>query len=698
MRKTLKFYLVASTIISSAVMGSMAFAGVQERLEDLDKRGLQIALKGVICKFNFPTEEFNFNDPLNMKRVDQVYHFLNEVVFEKKEEYLRKMYALPGVRQNPDFKTLEAKQRKFYDKDSELCDAWSEYLCQESLRQQQMSTALGSSTGAASSSSSGQHSSWIQEYGIDGFDEETLKVAIQVMLNKKNKDAIYGALLSPEGAERKEKVENLLRRLSQGKESLSLEEKQRKISSRMRGVEDNLNSLHLQLLNIEEGISKAQAQREQEAAELEQKRHTLPRKVAVEQKLNELKSLDDFFLAQIREDHGASMRRDKGIIGPAASLHDAMDIYPESVMSITKVVKNNGYVRDLIEKIFDLFQEEGGVGFEAARAKISNKAKEISNIVKETSSEAEGLKYLQIVPHFAGDHSNFPFFERLTSLFCQFVDDPTNLIYSQKDACKNGLYGRIVFNTLLVLKEKLAEGIKNPSQLPAAFFESPHSAAALEEAMRRIQAEDNASHEKYMKFCQKAEEDKRAMEEVIVAKKVELGELRKEMDEISLFARSILIPVGSSSQIEPEVIRPSVKLNPGSFDLVRDDIKGRGLMTPFSFNSPEEGSFKVSGEGTLFYQVLSKPLMDSFVGQKLLLEAEIKSETAGGYLQYFNGIDRIMSYPYSGENGWQKLQLEFTVKDGSRCHIIYPLVMPPKTPGSDIPVVEIRNINLNFVS
>ncbi|MBX9786435.1 MAG: hypothetical protein K2Y08_03750, partial [Alphaproteobacteria bacterium] len=68
---------------------------------------------------------------------------------------------------------------------------------------------------------------------------------------------------------------------------------------------------------------------------------------------------------------------------------------------------------------------------------------------------------------------------------------------------------------------------------------------------------------------------------------------------------------GSSSQIEPEV-RPSVKLNPASFAIVRDDIKGRGLMTPFSFNSPQEGSFKVSGEGTLFYQVLSKPLMDSF--------------------------------------------------------------------------------------
>ncbi|MBX9786670.1 MAG: hypothetical protein K2Y08_04970 [Alphaproteobacteria bacterium] len=155
--------------------------------------------------------------------------------------------------------------------------------------------------------------------------------------------------------------------------------------------------------------------------------------------------------------------------------------------------------------------------------------------------------------------------------------------------------------------------------------------------------------------------------------------------------------VGSSTDVSA-VNRPSVKLNPGSFDLVRDDIKGRGLMTPFSFNSPEEGSFKVSGEGTLFYQVLSKPLMDSFVGQKLMLEAEIKSETAGGYLQYFNGNERVMSDPYLGENGWQKLQLEFTVKDGSRCHIVYPLVMPPKTPGSDIPVVKIRNINLYTAS
>ncbi|MBX9786588.1 MAG: hypothetical protein K2Y08_04555, partial [Alphaproteobacteria bacterium] len=107
-----------------------------------------------------------------------------------------------------------------------------------------------------------------------------------------------------------------------------------------------------------------------------------------------------------------------------------------------------------------------------------------------------------------------------------------------------------------------------------------------------------------------------------------------------------------------------------------------------------EGLFEVTGEGTLFYQLLPKPLMDTYLGQKFLLEAEIKSETPGGYLQYFNGNERVMSNPYPGGNGWQKLQLEFTVKDGSRCHIIYPLVMPPKEPGAKVPVAEVRNINL----
>ncbi|MBX9786668.1 MAG: hypothetical protein K2Y08_04960 [Alphaproteobacteria bacterium] len=163
-------------------------------------------------------------------------------------------------------------------------------------------------------------------------------------------------------------------------------------------------------------------------------------------------------------------------------------------------------------------------------------------------------------------------------------------------------------------------------------------------------------------------------------------------------ARRVPMPIEDSPKVKPEVIRPSVKLNPVSFAIVRDDIKGRGLTTPFSFKSPQEGSFEVTGEGTLFYQLLPKPLMDTLVGQRFLLEAEIKTETPGGYLQYFNGNERVMSDPYPGGNSWRKLQLKFIVKDGSRYHIVYPLVMPPQAPGSKIPVVEIRNINLNFAS
>ncbi len=159
-----------------------------------------------------------------------------------------------------------------------------------------------------------------------------------------------------------------------------------------------------------------------------------------------------------------------------------------------------------------------------------------------------------------------------------------------------------------------------------------------------------------------------------------------------------MFPTASSFEVEPGVkaqqIHPSVTLNPTSFAVVRDDIKGHGLTTPFSFKTTQKGSFEVTGEGILFYQLLPKSIMDTQVGQEFLLEAEIKSETPGGYLQYFNGNERTMSAPYSGGNQWQKLQLEFTVKSGSRYHLVYPLVMPPKTSGSAIPVIEIRNINL----
>ncbi|MBX9621312.1 MAG: hypothetical protein K2X28_04700 [Alphaproteobacteria bacterium] len=512
MRKVLKFYLVASTIISSTIMGSMALAGAQEHLEDLDKRGLQIALKGVIDKFRFPTEEFNVNAPLDMERLEKVNLFLDTALYEKIENYRQRMHMLPGVRQNPNFKKLEDKQNNLYIKQGEVSSAWSSFFLQSGTPP--ISVDLGSSPEATSSSSNGQHSSWFQEHGIDGFDERTLKVAIQVILNKKNKYAIYSSL-APEDVERKEKVENLLKLLSQKKGSLYLEEKQRKISAKIQALEHTLHSLHLQFPNIEDRIKKVQAQREQETIELEQRRYALPKKIAAEEILRELKLLDDLFLTQIRDDHANSRRHDKGIIHPHASLDEAMGIYAESAMSITKVMKENRYVMDLIERVFNLFQGEGPVDFEAASKKISDKAKE--------------LNFPQIAAHFGGDHSYFPFFERLTSLFCQLVDDPTNLVYSQGLACKNGLYGRIVFSTLIALKEKLAEGINNPSQLPPAFSQAPHSAVLLEESMRQIQAEDDASYETYLKLCQKVEDEKRAIERGIAATREELEKLHGEL-------------------------------------------------------------------------------------------------------------------------------------------------------------------------
>ncbi|MBX9786669.1 MAG: hypothetical protein K2Y08_04965 [Alphaproteobacteria bacterium] len=159
--------------------------------------------------------------------------------------------------------------------------------------------------------------------------------------------------------------------------------------------------------------------------------------------------------------------------------------------------------------------------------------------------------------------------------------------------------------------------------------------------------------------------------------------------------------VGSSSETKSGTQQPQVQiltLASPSFAIVRDDIKGAGLTTPFSVKPTPKGSFKVTGEGILFYQLLSKSLMDTHVGQKFLLKAEVKSATPGGYLQYFDGNERVMSKPYPGGNQWKKLQLEFTVKNDSPSHIVYPLVMPPQKPGSKVPVVEIRNISLDFAS
>lgn len=107
-RKALRFYLVASTMMSS-----VAFAGKEEHLEDLDKESLKIVLKTVAHKYDISwANEFDILDPSADEKATKVRHYIDRALSEKMENYNTRMYALPGVRQDPEFESLGSKYQK----------------------------------------------------------------------------------------------------------------------------------------------------------------------------------------------------------------------------------------------------------------------------------------------------------------------------------------------------------------------------------------------------------------------------------------------------------------------------------------------------------------------------------------------------------------------------------------------------------
>ena len=527
MRKALRFYLVASTMMSS-----IALAGKEEYLQDLDKQGLRVLLKAVTHKCDVSwEEEFNLNDQQDDARATWVNNYIDEFLGEKSRNYYFQMSKILGGRQNPEFVRLENKYKKVCAKRDTLMHSRSQWFIANSYNQnKQVSTIVVGNSSRAS------------DLPIDEFDEKALKVAIQVLTNKKNKDAIYAEQLDLHNLEdqiRKENIEKLFELLSKNKGVSSYEKSRYKISVQIESLSNELSYLPQQLLEIESRVRVAQIERREKLEDFRQRRQDLPKKVAAEQYLNELNLLDGFFLTQIREDHATSRRHDKDIIPPDASLYDAMGIYAESVMSITKVMKTNGYVIGLIERALNLFQGEGAVSFQVASKRISDKAIE--------------LGYPQIRLHFEGDHLYFPLFEKLTSIYCQLVGDPSTLVYSQQNACKNGLYGRIVFSALLAFKDQLAQGINNPSQLPVAFDGNFLNDAGFKEALLQIQREEDADEGDFLNFCQRAAIDKENVQKLIFAKEEELKNLAAAMAKIPLSQPSTVKPSSSLSSSEFEV-------------------------------------------------------------------------------------------------------------------------------------------------
>ncbi|MBY0292836.1 MAG: hypothetical protein K2W92_06070 [Alphaproteobacteria bacterium] len=127
MKKILAFYLIATTIL-----GSATFAGKDELLQDLDMKGLKIALKATTHNYQVNWKEsFDFNDSDDEKRSNTVLHFLDAVLGEKIEARINQKSKVLGGLKNPEYVNLERKHNKARDKQNALSESQSAWFLSE---------------------------------------------------------------------------------------------------------------------------------------------------------------------------------------------------------------------------------------------------------------------------------------------------------------------------------------------------------------------------------------------------------------------------------------------------------------------------------------------------------------------------------------------------------------------------------------
>ena len=127
MKKILAFYLIATTIL-----GSASFAGKDEFLQELDMKGLKIALKATTHNYQINWKEsFDFNDSEDEKRATTVCKFLDAVLGEKIEAYFDQKSKVLGGINNPEYVNLERKYNKAKDKQNALSESHSAWFMSE---------------------------------------------------------------------------------------------------------------------------------------------------------------------------------------------------------------------------------------------------------------------------------------------------------------------------------------------------------------------------------------------------------------------------------------------------------------------------------------------------------------------------------------------------------------------------------------
>ncbi|MBY0500506.1 MAG: DUF2397 domain-containing protein [Alphaproteobacteria bacterium] len=681
MNKVFSFSLIASTIISS-----LAFAGANEYLDGLDEKGLRVALKAVLNNYTVNwRESFDYSNPEDASRADNLCHYLDCILSDKIRKYSAKQTKAWRECSVNLAKKYEEKYKDNYDKQNKLTQGHSACFLSDP-------TQLGVAVPSGSSSPT---------FGVnldsllENLDEKALRAAILAITNKYTIDNERFNLNNPEDVKRKDNVQRFLNAL-QGTQS----DRKKTKNAFKRQFQQETSELTQRLSQLAEERRGADNVRKERVQDFQREKNYLILAKIAEKQLQELNSLDALFLREIRQNHAYSRNPAKGVIPQGATLSQTMEIYGESVMSISYVLRDNPAIIKLIERVFNLLNGNCTLSFYEARTKIKG--------------VAEALGYPQINAHLSADHGNFPYLEKLTSMYCQLVDDPTNLVLSQQGACMNGLNGRVAFATLLTLKAQLEEVMRNPPLSPKTFsWENSLDIAGVREAVREaqdskefalIQEREDMDNKEFLTFCRGMEEEIGHIERMISLKREELENALSTLDE----RRDLRLLEPVDQQELEEVTPPPFTFNstfvgahagiPSGYQFVVDPTQGRRRWGVRKVVQVGDGHVAVEGDGYVFYYQIPTAEMKKLHGKRFRFEGDVLSHTPGAYIQYwgyFNASsEKIKSEIHTGDSSWQRLSLDFTVDENNTRHYIYPVILPAVGESSEAPVVEVKNVKI----
>ncbi|MBY0500493.1 MAG: hypothetical protein K2P93_00635 [Alphaproteobacteria bacterium] len=133
---------------------------------------------------------------------------------------------------------------------------------------------------------------------------------------------------------------------------------------------------------------------------------------------------------------------------------------------------------------------------------------------------------------------------------------------------------------------------------------------------------------------------------------------------------------------------------PQGYTLTNDPAQKRGTKVPLSVVPKGEGHIALTGDGYVFYYQLLKDDVGLFADQKVSFEVDMRSDTPGAYIQYWDYPNpyKTQSTPYDGSGEWRTLKLDFIINSRQTMFFLYPAIMPGVKEGSPPPVVEVKDV------